>query len=155
MSNAKWDDASVQDLTFAVMMSANDGNINIKANWDKVEEIMKDWGHDFTKSAMNQRWSKKVLKDFRQRHPDGDGGSSPATPASKAGGGSSAARTPKTPASRKGKGKGKKRAAEAGVDADDEESDPVTKAETPRAAKKVKDEVKHEVKDEDVSSANF
>ncbi|ROW12941.1 hypothetical protein VPNG_04731 [Cytospora leucostoma] len=149
MSNAKWDDASVKDLTFAVLMSANDGYI--KPNWEKVEELMKDWGHDFTKSAMSQHWSKKVLKEFRQRHPDGDGASSPATPASKPGGGSSAARVPKTPASRKGKGKGKKRAAEAEVDADDEQSEPIIKAETPRAAKKVKQEVKKE----DVSSANY
>ena len=33
-------DSSVKDLTFAVLMSANDGSINVKANWDKVEHFM-------------------------------------------------------------------------------------------------------------------
>lgn len=30
------DDAAVKDLTMAVLMSANNGNLNISANWDIV-----------------------------------------------------------------------------------------------------------------------
>lgn len=30
------DDAAVKDLTMAILMSTNEGNINISANWDQV-----------------------------------------------------------------------------------------------------------------------
>ncbi|ROW06422.1 hypothetical protein VMCG_04429 [Cytospora schulzeri] len=145
--SSKWNDTSVKDLTFAVIMSSNDGNVNIKANWDRVEQLMQNWGYDFTKGAMSQQWTKKILKEFRQRHPDtagnGDNSSAPATPANKSGG-SRAARAPKTPASGKAKAKGKKRPAAE----DDDEGDspiggfnpnPIAKTKTPRkSAKKVK-----------------
>ncbi|KUI73839.1 hypothetical protein VM1G_09262 [Cytospora mali] len=150
-ANSKWNDSSVKDLTFAVLMSANDGSVNVKANWDKVELFMKAWGYDFTKGAMSQQWTKKVLKEFRQRHPDaaghGDGNSSaPATPASKSGC-SRGPRTPKTPASGKGKVKGKKRAVDDDDDDDDEDTSPpgnfiadaIANNRTPRrSAKKIK-----------------
>lgn len=57
-----------------------------------------------------QHWSKTILKAFKERHPDNakDGDNAdPATP-SEAGTGP---RTPKTPASKKGSGKGRKRPA--------------------------------------------
>lgn len=44
-------DASNKDLTFAVLMSANDGNVNVKANWEKVEQYMKVYRHAVTPSA--------------------------------------------------------------------------------------------------------
>lgn len=108
-----------------------------------------------------QQWTKKILKEFRLRHPEGNGdnNSAPATPASKAGA-SHAARTPKTPktpASDKGQGKGKKRAK---VEDDDDEgdspfgsfvADPIAKTKTPRkSAKKVKHEMEEADEDEGV-----
>ncbi|KAM0271407.1 hypothetical protein ACHAQH_009094 [Verticillium albo-atrum] len=36
-------------------------------NWTKVKDIMDKLGYAFTKSAMEQRWSKKILKDWRAR----------------------------------------------------------------------------------------
>lgn len=44
-------DAAMKDLTFAVLMSSNNGNVNIKANWEKVEQYMKVRRHTLTPSA--------------------------------------------------------------------------------------------------------
>lgn len=41
----------MKDLTFAVLMSSNNGNVNIKANWEKVEQYMKVRRHTLTPSA--------------------------------------------------------------------------------------------------------
>lgn len=114
----------------------------------------------------DQHWSKRILKDFKERHAQetGNAVAGPSSAAStprgnKAGGrASSAAGTPKTPASSKGKakgGKGKgKRAAEDDSDNDANDTppeganstvDPIARNKTPRAsatAKKVKYEEK-------------
>ncbi|KAJ4409964.1 hypothetical protein N0V82_009366 [Gnomoniopsis sp. IMI 355080] len=142
-STTKWDDAAVKDLTMAVLMSANNGDLNISANWDKVTETMASWGYNFSKSAMSQHWSKKIVKQFKERHSNvkgsDNGTASPKTPAKTASPRKRA--TPKTP----GTGRGKKRAA---VDADDDGddtspetsyiADPIAKQKTPRSTKKVK-----------------
>ncbi|EEY19089.1 predicted protein [Verticillium alfalfae VaMs.102] len=58
-------------------------------NWPKVKDIMDQLGYTFTKSAMEQRWTKKILKDWRARvGPDSTTDESPptsATPAKKRG----------------------------------------------------------------------
>ncbi|KAL1854879.1 hypothetical protein Daus18300_011297 [Diaporthe australafricana] len=150
-TNKKWDDASQKDLIFAMLLSSGDGSGNIKADWQKVEDIMSSWGYGFTAGAMSQQWSKKIHKAFKERHSDNvnkDGGGSssiPTTPSKAIVGGP---RTPKTPASGKGKGKGKKRSAAAtGTDDDEDTSpeggafnpNPIAKKKTPRTtAKKMK-----------------
>lgn len=47
-------DAAVKDLTFAILISNNNGGINVNANWDKVTETMEAWGYNFTKGAMSK-----------------------------------------------------------------------------------------------------
>ncbi|KAI6779847.1 uncharacterized protein J7T54_003771 [Emericellopsis cladophorae] len=64
--NKKWDDSAEKDLAMAIILSQNDGKI--KADWNKAHESMSDWGYSFTKDAMNQHWSKRVLKSFKERH---------------------------------------------------------------------------------------
>lgn len=52
LTRSSGDDASQKDLIFAMLMSTGDGSGTIKADWPKVEEIMKSWGHTFTIGAM-------------------------------------------------------------------------------------------------------
>lgn len=90
-----------------------------------------------------QHWSKKIVKQFKERHSNvkgsDNGSASPKTPKKTATPRKRA--TPKTP----GTGRGKKRAA---VDADDDDddtspqtshtADPIAKQKTPRSTKKAK-----------------
>ncbi|KAG9258062.1 uncharacterized protein F5Z01DRAFT_670714 [Emericellopsis atlantica] len=71
--NKKWDDSAEKDLAMAIILSQNEGRI--KADWNKVHESMSDWGYGFTKDAMNQHWSKRILRSFKERRSmpaDGD-----------------------------------------------------------------------------------
>lgn len=45
-------ETAMKDLTFAVLMSSNNGNVNIKANWEKVEQYMKVRRHTVTLLAV-------------------------------------------------------------------------------------------------------
>ncbi|KAF3765959.1 hypothetical protein M406DRAFT_351250 [Cryphonectria parasitica EP155] len=130
---AKWTDAAIKDLTFAILMSTNSGGINVNANWDKVTETMNAWGYNFTKSAMSQHWTKRVLKEFRERHPDtGSAQNTPKKPPRTPG----KQRPPKTPGS---SARGKKRAAEDDKDDSPEGGyikDPIARNKTPRSSVK-------------------
>ncbi|KAM0325428.1 hypothetical protein ACHAQA_007414 [Verticillium albo-atrum] len=53
-----------RDLIMAIA-SNSDGFKGI--NWAKVKSTMDKLGHTFTKSAMEQRWSKKIIKEWRAR----------------------------------------------------------------------------------------
>ncbi|KAG7118089.1 hypothetical protein HYQ45_015590 [Verticillium longisporum] len=51
-----------RDLTMAVASHSAEFR---GVNWPKVKDIMDRLGYTFTKSAMEQRWTKKILKDWR------------------------------------------------------------------------------------------
>lgn len=52
LTHSLGDDASQKDLIFAMLLSSGDGSGNIKADWQKVEDIMSSWGYGFTAGAM-------------------------------------------------------------------------------------------------------
>ncbi|RYO91730.1 hypothetical protein DL764_008243 [Monosporascus ibericus] len=119
-----WSEKADRDLVFAILLSMNGGKVsNVK--WDDAERFMNEWGHtEFTRDAMNQRWSKKIYKDFREsREAAGDGGAAaqPSTPA------------PKTPGSAK-------RGRKAKGDDDDVEETPTKKQRKVPAKKAIKKE---------------
>ncbi|PSR83131.1 hypothetical protein BD289DRAFT_453983 [Coniella lustricola] len=126
LSQHTGDDTAIKDLTFAVLMSANNGQITVNANWDKVTETMIAWGYGFSKGAMNQQWTKKILKEFRERHPDtlkraataNGGGSTTSTPNKRT---SAGARVTPTPSKKKAGSKRSRRDMEEEDDDDEED----------------------------------
>lgn len=82
----KWGPSEERDLAMAVIL-AQQGE-RVKYDWPKVHEYMTGWGYSFTRDAMSyavpplpcnsptatdhkhhrQHWTKRVMKDFKQRH---------------------------------------------------------------------------------------
>ncbi|KAM4059915.1 hypothetical protein HRG_002466 [Hirsutella rhossiliensis] len=123
----KWDATAERDLCIAVIMASQEGRVTY--NWPKTHAIMDSIGHAFTKDAMSQHFTKRILKDFKTRHGDIIG-SAPSTPK----------KASATPAKRKAPAaKAAKKLAEAKPDDDDDadgDSDDVKLAATP--SKRVK-----------------
>ncbi|OAA70448.1 hypothetical protein ISF_02422 [Cordyceps fumosorosea ARSEF 2679] len=62
----KWDGNAERDLCLAVLMATGES----AKDWNNIHRVMTALGYDFTKDAMNQRWSKTIWKEFKSRHPD-------------------------------------------------------------------------------------
>ncbi|OAQ99878.1 hypothetical protein LLEC1_03658, partial [Akanthomyces lecanii] len=73
----KWTPDAERDLCLAMLMS----NGGVSPDWNATHGMMTAMGYEFTKDAMNQRWSKTLMKDFKARHKDIDFASPKKTPA--------------------------------------------------------------------------
>jgi hypothetical protein len=47
-----WDSNAERDLVIAAWASANGDALNLKADWNKTHEQMREWGYSFTKEAI-------------------------------------------------------------------------------------------------------
>ncbi|KAI0514564.1 hypothetical protein F5B22DRAFT_647603 [Xylaria bambusicola] len=67
----KWDGKAERDLLLAMRIAQGENNLS-KGDWDKAAEIMKTMGHaDATGTGISQRWSKVILKNFREQQAQG------------------------------------------------------------------------------------
>ncbi|KAM3504560.1 hypothetical protein MY10362_003478 [Beauveria mimosiformis] len=67
----KWDGNAERDLCLAMMLGGTESD-KFRPDWNSTHKMMNDLGYNFTKDAINQRWSKTILKEFKSRHPDAD-----------------------------------------------------------------------------------
>ncbi|PHH93187.1 hypothetical protein CDD83_10736 [Cordyceps sp. RAO-2017] len=72
----KWDEKTERDLCVAIISASQTGAMN----WPRIHEIMTEIGYEFTKDAMAQRYSKVILKDFKERHGNLPSKAAPDTP---------------------------------------------------------------------------
>ncbi|KAL6860283.1 hypothetical protein ACO1O0_004310 [Amphichorda felina] len=117
----KWGPSEERDLAMAVIL-AQQGE-KVKYDWPRVHEYMTEWGYSFTRDAMSQHWTKRIMKDFKQRH---------GTALTKTSGSSGSASTTPTPSTNEGGGKAKK------ASKNDEEYDGEEAEELPPPTKKRK-----------------
>ncbi|OAA43788.1 hypothetical protein NOR_04363 [Metarhizium rileyi] len=61
----KWDIRAELDLCMAVIQT---GGSTSSYKWPAIHEIMRQLGHDFTKDAVSQHFTKVILRDFKARH---------------------------------------------------------------------------------------
>ncbi|CAG9979483.1 unnamed protein product [Clonostachys byssicola] len=115
----KWGPLEERDLAMAVILTQH--GERPKYDWVRIQEMMEAWGYTFSRDAITQRWSKKIMKDFKERH---------GADAVKSGPPNSAATTPQKPTPRK-------RTAKPKVVKDEDDSDSEKKVK-PASAKKRK-----------------
>ncbi|KAK6069067.1 hypothetical protein SCUP234_10857 [Seiridium cupressi] len=120
----KWDDKSDRDLIFAILLTVK-GDGPLKVSWELIKQQMDSWGHDFSKDAMNQRWSKTIFKEFKNSK-NGETGTAQADKAAKV----TVARKRKAP-----KAKTAASHPSTSAEADDEESAPVVSKKIKTAGK--------------------
>uniref|UniRef100_A0A8H7TS94 Myb-like domain-containing protein n=1 Tax=Bionectria ochroleuca TaxID=29856 RepID=A0A8H7TS94_BIOOC len=82
----KWGPLEERDLAMAVILTQH--GERPKYDWVRIQEMMEAWGYTFSRDAITQRWSKKIMKDFKERH---------GADAAKSGPSVSAASTPQKP----------------------------------------------------------
>ncbi|GKT57033.1 hypothetical protein ColTof4_11185 [Colletotrichum tofieldiae] len=66
MAPNSWTDNAEKDLIWAFIKASNGGKIP-KADWNLIHEMMTAMGYNFTINALNQRWSKTIVKNYGQR----------------------------------------------------------------------------------------
>ncbi|GJC85684.1 hypothetical protein ColLi_08522 [Colletotrichum liriopes] len=66
MTPNSWTDNAEKDLIWAFIKASNGGKIP-KADWNLIHEMMTAMGYNFTINALNQRWSKTIVKNYGQR----------------------------------------------------------------------------------------
>ncbi|OHW99846.1 hypothetical protein CSPAE12_01420 [Colletotrichum incanum] len=66
MAPNTWTDNAEKDLIWAFIKASNGGKIP-KADWNLIHEMMTAMGYNFTINALNQRWSKTIVKNYGQR----------------------------------------------------------------------------------------
>ncbi|KAK1596204.1 uncharacterized protein LY79DRAFT_679996 [Colletotrichum navitas] len=73
-----WTDTAEKDLIWTFIKVSNGGKIP-KADWNTIHQEMTDMGYNFTINALNQRWSKTIVKNYGKR-ANGVGAGNAATP---------------------------------------------------------------------------
>ncbi|KID98620.1 hypothetical protein MAJ_05276, partial [Metarhizium majus ARSEF 297] len=61
----KWEITAELDLCMAVIFTG--GSVG-SYKWPEIHELMVKFGHDFTKDAISQHFTKSILKSFKDRH---------------------------------------------------------------------------------------
>ncbi|KAJ0167363.1 hypothetical protein CTA2_3044 [Colletotrichum tanaceti] len=85
MAPNTWTDAAEKDLIWNFIKASNNGKIP-KADWNRIHEMMTEMGYNFTINALNQRWSKSILKSYGQRNKNGGNAGSSASASGSASG---------------------------------------------------------------------
>ncbi|WQF81723.1 hypothetical protein CDEST_06737 [Colletotrichum destructivum] len=101
MAPNTWTDTAEKDLIWNFIKASNNGKIP-KADWNRVHEMMTEMGYNFTINALNQRWSKTIVKNYGQRTNTGGNAGSSAS----ASGSASGPATPTTSRKRAAPGSG-------------------------------------------------
>ncbi|KAG5979201.1 hypothetical protein E4U55_005447 [Claviceps digitariae] len=69
-SSKKWEITAELDLCMAVILT---GGSTSTYKWPEIHTIMCQLGHDFTKDAISQHFTKCILRGFKARHGLGAG----------------------------------------------------------------------------------
>ncbi|OAQ72906.1 hypothetical protein VFPPC_15215 [Pochonia chlamydosporia 170] len=64
-SSKKWDTSHELDLCMAVILT---GGSTTSYKWPEIHEIMCHLGHNYTKDAISQHFTKVILRGFKKRH---------------------------------------------------------------------------------------
>ncbi|KAK1972097.1 hypothetical protein LY78DRAFT_688482 [Colletotrichum sublineola] len=80
MAPNAWSETAEKDLIWTFIKVSNGGKIP-KADWNAIHQEMTSMGYNFTINALNQRWSKTIVKNYGKR-VNGVGAGNAATPVS-------------------------------------------------------------------------